>query len=517
MLIIGAVAAVIVLVVAGVAVYRWTSAGSGHSHTLVPPPGITNATIANMTFPVGTCASGSFGWFNKVPITVANGKGEARTASGDFGGASIEGAKLVGWIDAIGDGKAEAVVSFTCFGSTFDQCCAGRSSMMELLRVFDFSNPASPRSIGDTIVPGISKDRRPGHGGEVRRIEDVRIDGSTIITEEKLIYPDTSGADADLGYPLDSTIVVSHRFIDGRWVSTERLKGASDSSGGGYYTRCGSAPVFTPQQFRTAGGGLVVTVKVTATCPGGDVLGAAGTSITLRDDAGLIASGTFDFSTNPIGIAPSSNSGSSSGSDGTTLELTFPPGSFWRLPDTLGTNSTGANSSTGTTAKPGILVDCQRPSGGASQAAAQTASSATAGSGYTPNGTDIAGNCSRALRSQADSDRSFIMANLNGHWIAQLSSKQPGLVADGKVWDDCAILNEFLALRLRFNDTRMLASDEWSVFSYHGWWVTVATATFPGPDEANGWCRQQGFDHDHCFAKLISTSAGPEGSTKYWN
>jgi len=29
----------------------------------------------------------------------------------------------------------------------------------------------------------------------------------------------------------------------------------------------------TPQRFRTAAGGLVVTMKVTAKCPGGDVLG----------------------------------------------------------------------------------------------------------------------------------------------------------------------------------------------------------------------------------------------------
>ena len=255
-------------------------------------------------------------------------------------------------------------------------------------------------------------------------------------------------------------------------------------------------------------------MKVTAKCPGGDVLGAAGTSITIHDDTGVIASGTFDFSLNPIGIAPAS--GSDGG--GTTAELTFPPGSFWRLPDTLGTNSAGVDSSAGTAAKPGVLVDCERPSGGAQQAASQgTASSATANAGHTPSGTDIGSNCSQALRSQADSDRSFITTKLNGHWLAQLSSKHAGLVAEGKTWDDCAILHEFLALRLRFTDARMLWSSEWSVFSDQGWWVTVATATFPGPDDANAWCRQQGFDNEHCFAKLISTSAGPDGSTKYWN
>lgn len=293
--------------------------------------------------------------------------------------------------------------------------------------------------------------------------------------------------------------------------------GSRGGQGGGYYTRCGTPPIFTPQKFRTASGGLVVTVKVTAKCPGGDVLGTAGTSISIRDDAGMIASGTFDFSANPIGIAPSTNAGSGTDPGGTTIELTFPPGSFWRLPDTLGTDSAGVDSSVGVAAKPGILVECERPSGGVQQAASPAAApSSTAASRYTPSGTDVSGNCSHALRSQADSDRSFIMSKLNGHWLAQLSSKHPGLVADGKVWDDCAILDEFLALRLRFTDVRMLWSDEWSVFSYQGWWVTVAAATFPGPDDANAWCRQQGFDNEHCFAKLISTSASSDGSTKYW-
>ena len=298
--------------------------------------------------------------------------------------------------------------------------------------------------------------------------------------------------------------------------SSAGSKSANDDHGGGYYTRCGSAPIFTPQKFRTSSGGLVVTMKVTAKCPGGDVLGAAGTTITMRDDAGVIASGTFDFSSNPIGIAPESGSGSGSGG-GTVVELTFPPGSFWRLPDTLGTDSAGVDSSVGTAAKPGILVECERPSGGAAQAGSAGTSSATASSGHVPSGTDVGSNCSQALRRQADSDRSFIMGTLNGHWLAQLSSKHAGLVADGKTWDDCAILDEFLALRLRFTDVRMLWSDEWSVFSYQGWWVTVAAATFPGPDDANAWCRQQGFDNEHCFAKLISTSAGPDGSTKYWS
>lgn len=183
----------------------------------------TDNIIRGMTFPPGTCRSGDVGWDQIAPIAVTDGKGEARTPSGQFGGASIQNAMLVGAIDADGDGNTDALISFTCFGSTFDECCAGRSSMMEFVRVFDFSNPTSPKPIGETIVPGVSMLRGKSHG-EVRRIDDVRIDGSTIITDEKLIYADTSEATAaDLGYPPDSTVEVTHRFIDGNWVSTERI------------------------------------------------------------------------------------------------------------------------------------------------------------------------------------------------------------------------------------------------------------------------------------------------------
>lgn len=188
------------------------------------PSGVTGATILGMTFPAGTCGNSSKGWSHSVPITVRDGKGEARTDSGEFGGASIRDANLEGWIDADGDGTEDAVVSFVCFGSTFDMCCAGRSSSMEFVRVFDFSNAGSPRAVGETIMPGSSPVRGEKYG-ESRRIDQMRIDGSAIVTDEKLIYPDTSGATADLGFSPYATIEVTHRFVNGHWESAERVLG----------------------------------------------------------------------------------------------------------------------------------------------------------------------------------------------------------------------------------------------------------------------------------------------------
>lgn len=269
----------------------------------------------------------------------------------------------------------------------------------------------------------------------------------------------------------------------------------------GTVTPCAAAPTLSPTRFRTVAAGLVVTMKVVAGCSGGDVLSGAATRIAIGQAGALVASGIFDFAAAPVAI-PSSDDAA-----GILLDLTYPPGSFFRTPDTL-------NGQAGQ-----LTVDCDRGSQSVSQLPAPQGGSTAAphaSSGVSlPPGTDVAATCSVALRKQADSDRAFITTNLNNRWLAQLSSKRAGLVADGKTWDDCAILDEFLALRLRFDDVRMLYSDEWSAFSERGWWVTVAALTFPGPDQANAWCGAQGFDGEHCFAKLVSTTASSDGSTRY--
>lgn len=292
---------------------------------------------------------------------------------------------------------------------------------------------------------------------------------------------------------------------------TTRKQSTDNGNGSGgteYVTPCGSPPKFTPQSFRTSSGGLGVTMKVSATCPGGDILWGPQTRITIKDGNDLVASGNFDFSQTPVAVPSLDDAGT-----GLTMELTYPPGSFYRLPDTLSTQASTDR----------FLVDCDKgPTTGQpprltvpDEGSAATTATATGPS--LPPGTDLTAASVDALRVQANSDRAFILTNLNNRWVAQLSSKRPGLNAEGRIWDNQAILDEFLALRLRFSDVRLLYSDEWPVFNYRGWWVTVAAATFPGPDAANNWCRAQGFTKDHCFAKLISSTRGPEGSTRYWS
>ncbi len=118
------------------------------------------------------------------------------------------------------------------------------------------------------------------------------------------------------------------------------------------------------------------------------------------------------------------------------------------------------------------------------------------------------------LRQIANGDRPFVSVRLADRWVPQLSSKRPGVVDEGIVWDNATTLREHLQLRERFH-ARLLWSGEWSTFSASNFWVTVAGITFPTSAGALAWCTSQGFDRDHCFAKIVSTTYPVEGSTEY--
>ena len=119
------------------------------------------------------------------------------------------------------------------------------------------------------------------------------------------------------------------------------------------------------------------------------------------------------------------------------------------------------------------------------------------------------------LRQIADGDHPFVSAQLADKWVPQLSSKRPGVLDAGKVWDNAMTLQEHQQLRQRFPAARLLWSGEWSTFSAPDFWVTVVGFTYPNPAGALAWCRGQGFDRDHCIAKIISTTHPVDGSTAY--
>jgi len=119
------------------------------------------------------------------------------------------------------------------------------------------------------------------------------------------------------------------------------------------------------------------------------------------------------------------------------------------------------------------------------------------------------------LRQIATSDLPVVNAELADHWVAQLSSKRPGVVDAGVVWDNAMTLQEHLDLRELYPNVRLLWSGDWSTFSGPNYWVTVVGIIYPTPSGALAWCRSQNLDNDHCIAKFISTTRPLEGSTAY--
>jgi serine/threonine-protein kinase len=87
--------------------------------------------------------------------------------------------------------------------------------------------------------------------------------------------------------------------------------------------------------------------------------------------------------------------------------------------------------------------------------------------------------------------------NAGSMWVPQLSSKRPGTIDDGIVWDHDDIWQEHLVLRQRYGAI-LLWSADWN-FDADDLWVTVATTGFPTADGARQWCRTHGRDTWHCF------------------
>ena len=100
------------------------------------------------------------------------------------------------------------------------------------------------------------------------------------------------------------------------------------------------------------------------------------------------------------------------------------------------------------------------------------------------------------LRTQATLDTGTGL-NAGSLWVPQLSSKRPGTVDDGIVWDHDDIWQEHLRLRQQYGAI-LLWSADWD-FGADDLWVTVATTGFPTADGARQWCLDRGRDTWHCF------------------
>lgn len=138
------------------------------------------------------------------------------------------------------------------------------------------------------------------------------------------------------------------------------------------------------------------------------------------------------------------------------------------------------------------------PSAGAGEASPDPASEATAG---------------EQLTAGVDEGTRIAQDRLAEQWVVQLSAKKPGLEADGKTWAEEDILAEYTENQRRHPEAILLWSGDWTSFRLSDFWVTVLAEPYDTPEEALETCRDLGLDRDNCFAKKLSTSEGPDGTT----
>ncbi|WGP06084.1 hypothetical protein QFE97_18505 [Bacillus subtilis] len=120
----------------------------------------------------------------------------------------------------------------------------------------------------------------------------------------------------------------------------------------------------------------------------------------------------------------------------------------------------------------------------------------------------------KALEQLADSDGKTAKSELNGKWVPQLSSKKVGLKAEGKTWDEEAILEEFEGLREEFPRVKLIWSGDFGSFKEDNFWVTVVGIGYDDPEDALSWCSSHGLGPDSCYAKQLNTSGGHDGTTR---
>ncbi len=279
-----------------------------------------------------------------------------------------------------------------------------------------------------------------------------------------------------------------------RTSASEAVDGSTAApAAAGDLSPCSTPPELQAQSAGFDNRGLTITTEITPTCSGGDMLSNSRFRVTAVDDDGHdVASGVFDLSSSPIAVS----------SAGTSAQLTFPAGSYWRTADAIN----------------GTLRLVAHEDGSEGGAAAPTAGSLalTAASPGIPESGNVEAAAQSALADIAAADRAYIDANLLDIWQPQLSSKYPGLVADGISWTAPEIVREHLELRQRFPSARLVWSPDWPVYNSHPqWWITLSGLPFGTGEQANGWCASQGLDADHCFAKMLSHNRGTSETTLF--
>lgn len=171
----------------------------------------------NATIPAGVCGDSETGWEHDVPIELTGGKGVGTKPDGSFADVSIMESRVLGTADVDADGAPETVLALQCSGSTPESCCAGRTSLLWFVAAFD---AASDRlRLKGAVIRGTPATPGDEYGPAFRAIEDARLEGTTVVTTERISYPEQYTFEQVGGDP-QAPVTVSYRRSGSGWHAT---------------------------------------------------------------------------------------------------------------------------------------------------------------------------------------------------------------------------------------------------------------------------------------------------------
>ncbi|MGB0099937.1 MAG: hypothetical protein WBP61_06620 [Nocardioides sp.] len=174
----------------------------------------STARLLNSSVPAHSCVDETGGWDGPTGIQLREGQGEQVQPGGDH--TSILESQVLGWADFDGDGQREVAMMLRCSGSPIASCCAGQSSLLWFINVFDVSNGSLQRTgdplSGQFVGPGNQ------YGRASTAILEATLNGTAITTSEGVLYAD-SYTTRELG-GLDPFVQITTTWTlgpDGTW------------------------------------------------------------------------------------------------------------------------------------------------------------------------------------------------------------------------------------------------------------------------------------------------------------
>lgn len=185
---------------------------------------LTDTRVLNSLIPPHVCFEPSFGgWDGPNGIQLEDGRGQAAQGLGEYGSTdyvSVIDSDVLGWADFDGDREPELVMRLNCSGSQLTQCCAGQSSLLNYIAVFNIGPRGTLTQFGDSLAGTLVY---PGseYGPASTSIASARLNQRTVTTSEYVLYVDSYRPRQLSGVPRNGPFTTSHTMnTDGTWTNT---------------------------------------------------------------------------------------------------------------------------------------------------------------------------------------------------------------------------------------------------------------------------------------------------------